>query len=316
MILDLAFFFLDMITLLSTIFSILGIIQFVLGNFANGFIALVNCIDWDKRQKISSTDVIVTAMAVSRIVLFCVMLIHWYYILLHPALYSLKVRTIFHVAWTISNHYSTWLATSLSIFYLLKIVNFSSLTFLHLKWRVKSVVLMMLLGTSFILVLQVVVISVSGTMQRSEFEGNFTQKTKLRDILWLSHVTLLILGNLTPFTMFLISFLLPIFSLWKHLRKMQLNGKGFQDPCTKVHIKAMQTVISFLLLFAFYFLVLIISIWRPKKLHEEPFLLLFPTIEVIYPSVHSFILIWGNRKLTQAFLLFLWQLGCWLKERK
>ena len=175
---------------------------------------------------------------------------------------------------------------------------------------------MMLLGTSFILVLQVVVISVSGTMQRSEFEGNFTQKTKLRDILWLSHVTLLILGNLTPFTMFLISFLLPIFSLWKQLRKMQLNGKGFQDPCTKVHIKAMQTVISFLLLFAFYFLVLIISIWRPKKLHEEPFLLLFPTVKVIYPSVHSFILIWGNRKLTQAFLLFLWQLGCWLKERK
>ncbi|XFG00649.1 hypothetical protein AB1E19_004273 [Capra hircus] len=265
-----------MITLLSTIFSILVIIQFVLGNFANGFLDLVSCVDWVKRQKISSTDVIVTAMAVSRIVLLCVMLIHWYYILLHPALYGFKIRTIVHVVWTISNHYSTWLATSLSIFYLLKIANFSSLTFLHLKLRVK-----------------IVVISVSGTMQ------NFTQKTKLRDILWLSHVTPLILGNLKPFTM-----------------KMQLNGKGFQVPRTKIHTKAMQTVISFLLLFAFYFLVLIISIWSPKKLHEEPFLLLFPTVEVIYPSVHSFILIWGNRKLTQAFLLFLRQLGCWLKDRK
>ena len=305
-----------MITLLSTIFSILGIIQFVLGNFANGFIALANCIDWVKRQKISSTDGIVTAVAVSRIVLLYVMVIHWYLILLNPALYSLKVRTIVRVAWTISNHYSTWLATSLSIFYLLKIANFSSLPFLHLKLRVKSVILMMLLGASFILVLQVVVISINGTMQRSEYEGNFTQKTKLRDILWLSHVTLFILGNLIPFTMSLTSFLLLIFSLWKHLRKMQLNGKEFQDPSTKVHIKAMQAVISFLLLFAFYFLVLIISIWSPKKLHEEPFLLLFPTVEVIYPSVHSFILIWGNRKLTQAFLLFLWQLRCWLKDRK
>ena len=116
----LGFFFLDMIALLSTVFSILVIIQFVLGNFASGFIALVNCIAWVKRQKISSTDAIVTAMAVSRIVLLCVMLIHWYYILLHPALYSLKVRIIVHIAWIVSSHYSTWLATSLSIFYVLK----------------------------------------------------------------------------------------------------------------------------------------------------------------------------------------------------
>ena len=199
-----------MITLLWTIFSILVLTEFVLGNFAHGLTALVNCIDWVKRQKISSADGILTALAVCRIVLLWTILINWYATRYNPALYSLKVRTIVHVAWTISNHYSTWLATSLSIFYLLKIANFSSLTFLHLKWRVKSVVLMMLLGTSFILVLQVVVISVSGTMQRSEFEGNFTRKTKLRDILWLSHVTLLILGNLTPFTMSLISFLLPI----------------------------------------------------------------------------------------------------------
>ena len=304
-----------MIALLSTVFSILVIIQFVLGNFASGFIALVNCIAWVKRQKISSTDAIVTAMAVSRIVLLCVMLIHWYYILLHPALYSLKVRTIVHVAWTISNHYSTWLATSLSIFYLLKIANFSSLTFLHLKWRVKSVVLMMLLGTSFILVLQVVVISVSGTMQRSEFEGNFTRKAKLRDILWLSQVTLLILGNLTPFTMFLIFFLLPIFSLWKHLRKMQLNGKRSQDPSTKVHIKAMQTVISFLFLFATYTLTVILTIWNSNELQKDLVQMLFQALAITYPSIHSFILIWTNRKLTQTFLSFLWQPRCWLKVK-
>ena len=219
-----------MITLLSTIFSILVIIQFVLGNFANGFLDLVSWVDWVKRQKISSTDVIVTAMAVSRIVLLCVMLIHWYYILLHPALYGFKIRTIVHVVWTISNHYSTWLATSLSIFYLLKIANFSSLTFLHLKLRVKSVVFMMLLGTSFILVLQVVVISVSGTMQRSEFERNFTQKTKLRDILWLSHVTPLILGNLKPFTMSLISFMLPISSLWNISGRCSSMAKDSKFP--------------------------------------------------------------------------------------
>lgn len=36
---------------------------------------------------------------------------------------------------------------------------------------------------------------------------------------------------------------------------MQLSGKGPQDPSTKVHIKAMQTVFYFL--FAIYLLVLV-----------------------------------------------------------
>ena len=153
------FFFLDMLTLLLDIFSILVMTEFVLGNFASGFIALVNCIDWVKRQKVSSADGILTALAVSRIGLLWVILLNWYLIMFNPVLHSLKVRIIVYVAWTVSNHYSIWLATSLSIFYLFKITNFSSLIFPHLKWRVKSVVLMLMLGTSFVLVFQVVVVA-------------------------------------------------------------------------------------------------------------------------------------------------------------
>ena len=62
--------------------------------------------------------------------------------------------------------------------------------------------------------------------------------------------------NLICFTMSLTCFLLLTVSLWKHLKKMQLSGKGSPDSSTKVHIKAMQTVISFLLLFAIHFLAL------------------------------------------------------------
>ncbi|XP_057560109.1 taste receptor type 2 member 31-like [Hippopotamus amphibius kiboko] len=309
-------FFLYIITLLLSIFSILVMTQFVLGNFASGFIALVNCIDWVKRQKISSVDGILTALAVSRIGLLWVMLLNWYAIVFNPALYNLKGRIFAYVAWTVSNHCSTWLATSLSMFYVFKIAHFSSRIFLHLKWRVESVVHMILLGASFFLVFHVTVVSINETLQRNVYEGNITQKTKLRDILQLSHVTLFTVADLIPFSMSLTSFLLLIFSLLRHLGKMQLNDKGSQDPSTKVHTKAMQTVISFLLLFAIYFLTLIISVWSSNKLRKEPFLLLFLAVEITYPSVHSFILIWGNRKLAQAFLLFLWQLGCWLKDRK
>ncbi|KAG5212513.1 hypothetical protein JEQ12_014942 [Ovis aries] len=290
-----------MITLLSTIFSILVIIQFILRNFANGFLALVSCIDWVKRQKISSIDVIVTAMAVSRIVLLCVMLIHWYYVLLHPALYGFKIRTIVHVAWTISNHYSTWLATSLSIFYF----HFSSLIFLHPKWRVKSVALMMMLGTSLILFIQVAVLSIGEAIQIKEYEGNATQKTKLRDILHLSNVTLFTLTNFIPFSMSLTSFLLLIFSLWKHLRKMQLN-----DPSSKAHVRAMIMAMPFLILLAIHFLSHLMTTFHHNVMQSELAFMLAEALGTIYPSVHSFVLILGNDKLRKASLLVLWQLRC------
>ena len=305
--------FLDMITLVSRIISILMVTEFGLGNFVNGFIALVNCNDWLRKQKVSSADGILTALAVCRIVLLWTILINWYATRYNPALYSLRI--VICVAWTVSNHFSNWLATSLSIFYLFKIANFSSLIFLHLKWRVKSVVLMMMLGTSAILFFQVAVLSIDETIQTSEYERNITEKTKLRDILHLSNMTLLTLTNFIPFTMSLISFLLLIFFLWKHLRKMQLNGKRSQDPSTKVHIKAMQTVISFLFLFATYMLTVILTIWNSNELQKELVQMLFQALAITYPSIHSFILIWTNRKLTQTFLSFLWQPRCWLKVK-
>ena len=181
-----------MIIFRSNIISILLMTEFVLGNFASGLIALVNCNDWIKRPKISA-DGILTALAVCRIVLLWTILINWYATMYNPALYSL--RTVIRVAWTVSNHFSNWLATSLSIFYLFKIANFSSLIFLHLKWRVKSVVLMMMLGASLFLFFQVAVLSIGEAIQTNEYEGNTTQKTKLRDILHLSNVTLFTLTS-------------------------------------------------------------------------------------------------------------------------
>ncbi|XP_019600268.2 taste receptor type 2 member 46 [Rhinolophus sinicus] len=303
-----------MISLLRIIFSILLMTEFVLGNLANVFIALVNCIEWIKRRKISSADGILTALAVSRIGLLWEIVGNWYATMFSPALRSIEERIILQTIWTISNHFNLWLATSLSIFYLLKIANFSSLLFLHLKWKVKRVVPMILLGTLVFLVFHLAVTNIS--MQMNKYEGNISWKTNLQDIVQLSDRTVFTLANIIPFTTSLTSFVLLIFSLWKHLKKTQFSGKGSRDPSTKVHIRAMQTVISFLLLFAIYFVTLIVSVWSSNTLQNKPLLMLYEVLGVLYPSGHSFILIWGNKKLRQVFLSFLWQLRCWLKERK
>ncbi|XP_059537107.1 putative taste receptor type 2 member 33 [Myotis daubentonii] len=305
-----------MMSLFLSILSTLVIAGFVLGNFANGFIALVNCIDWVKRQKISCADRILTGLAVSRIGLLWVIIFHWYANLFNPALYSLRVRTVAAIVWVVSNHFSLWLATSLSIFYLLKIANFSSLFFLHLKWRAKRVVLMVLWGSLVFLVFRLAVLNIDEEMKMSEYKGNITWKTNLRNIIHLSNLTIFTLVNFIPFSVSLTAFLLLIFSLWKHLKRMQLSGKETQDLSTKVHVRAMQTVISFLLLFAIYFVTLIISVWSFYNPQNIPVFLCFQVLALAYVSGHSLILIWGNKKLNQDFLSALWQVRCWLKEWK
>nr|XP_005570207.1 PREDICTED: taste receptor type 2 member 46 [Macaca fascicularis] len=306
----------DMITFLPIIFFILVVVTFVIGNFANGFIALVNSTEWVKRQKISFADQILTALAVSRIGLLWVLLLHWYSVVLNPAFYSVEVRTTTYNVWAVTSHFSNWFATCLSIFYLLKIANFSNLMFLHLKRRVKSVILVMLLGPLLFLVCHLFVINMNEIVQTKEYEGNMTGKIKLRSAMYLSDATVTTLVNLVPFTLTLISFLLLVCSLFKHLKKMQLHGKGSQDPSTKVHIKALQTVISFLLLCAIYFVFLIISALSFESRDNKPVFMICEAVTFSYPSTHPFILIWGNKKLKRTFLSVLWNVRYWVKGQK
>ncbi|XP_007953217.1 taste receptor type 2 member 19-like [Orycteropus afer afer] len=302
------------LSLLQGIVATLLLVELILGHVANGFIALVYCIDWIKRQKISSADIILTALAVSRIGLLWVILISWYAMTFNSFMCRLKVVIV--IAWVVTNHFSMWLATCLSIFYLLKIANFSNLIFLHLKWKVERLILVIMFGTLVILGFQLAIVIRGENMWKDDYEGNLTLKTKLCDIEHLSYLVGFNLAVFLPFTTSLTSLLLLIFSLGKHLKKMQLNGKGLQDPSTKAHVKAMQTVISFLLLFATYVLCLIISSWSSKMQQSKQITMFCQAIGIIYPSNHSFILILVNQKLRQASLSVLWWMRCWLKERK
>nr|XP_037846059.1 taste receptor type 2 member 50 [Chlorocebus sabaeus] len=299
-----------MIPFLHIFFSVLILVLFVLGNFANGFIALVNFIDWVKRKKISLADQILTALAVSRVALLWALLLNWYLTESNPGFYSVELRITSYNAWVVTNHFSMWLAASLSIFYLLKIANFSNLSFLNLKRRIRSIILVILLGSLLFLVCHLLAVNMDENMWTEEDEGNMTGKMKLRNAAHLSYMTVTTLWSFIPFTLSLISFLMLIFSLCKHLKKMQLHGEGSRDPSTTVHIKALQTLISFLLLCAIFFLFLIISIWSPRRLQNEPVFMVCRAVGNIYLSFDSFVLIWRTKKLKHIFVLILCQIRC------
>nr|XP_012604701.2 taste receptor type 2 member 13 [Microcebus murinus] len=289
---------------LQHIFNLIIIAEFMLGNLSNGFIVLINCIDWVNKRKLSLVDKILIILAISRIGLIWEMLINWFATLYRPALVvaATELRLVIFT-WVVSNHFSLWLATILSVFYLLKIATFSSPTFLYLQWRVKKVILTILLGSLIFLILNLIQMNMHIKDWVDKYERNTTWNFNTSDFVTF---TLLVRFTMTvftliPFTVALIAFLLLIFSLWKHLQKMQLSFKGHREPRTRAHINALKTVILFLLLYATSFLSFLIS-WLSVTNQAKLVHMLCQTIGIIYPSIHSFVLILGNSKLRQACL--------------
>ncbi|XP_038174231.1 taste receptor type 2 member 140-like [Arvicola amphibius] len=289
-------------------------LEFLMGTLGNAFTVLVNIIDWVKRRKISLIDQILTTLAISRIAFFSSLTANLFLYERYRAI--IMTSTIVRLSstfWTVTNHFSIWLATCLSIFYFLKIAIFSNSIFLHLKWRVKKMVSGTLLASLLFLFLNILVANthidvfiyrIEANTSFSAISSNYSQI--LRHILLLNTMFTLI-----PFTVTLSVFVLLIFSLWRHLKSMQYNAKGSRDVSTAAHIKALQIVVSFLLLYAFYFLSLLLQYCNIKYKQKNLVSLLSWVIGVAFPSGHSCVLILGNTKLRQTFISMVW----WLRYR-
>ncbi|XP_006164888.1 taste receptor type 2 member 14-like [Tupaia chinensis] len=301
----------------STLTIILSV-QFMIGNVGNGFIALVNGIDWAKRRKISSADRILTALAISRIGQLWSVFTNWCLSVFNPLLVtSGKVFRTLHATWVVTNHFSIWLATCLSVFYFFKIANFSNSAFLYLKWRVKKVISVGLLVTLVPLAFNVALTTTHINVLFSECNRNMTCSSSFSNLPQFVSLLLIINSMFTfiPFAVTLTTFLLLIFSLWKHLRTMQRDAQGPRDASTKAHITALQSVITFLLLYAILFLSYFIPVLISYSVNENLILMISQTTAITFPSGHSCVLILGNNKLRQAFLSGPWGLRWMFKRR-
>ncbi|KAM6162657.1 taste receptor type 2 member 10 [Erethizon dorsatum] len=287
----------------------------VLGVLGNGFIGLANCIDCVKKKKFSLICFILTGLAISRICVIWIIILDGYVKVFSPDTYIFNNFTYFiSYLWAICNHSSISFTTGLSIFYFLKIANFSHSIFLWLKRRINTVftLLMGCLLLSFIFhFLQVVKIAND-------------HKVKYRNTSWQLYVHnrefffghfFVNLGIISFFIVSVITCFLLIFSLWRHHKQMQLNVAGFRDFNTEAHVKAVKVLISFIILYALYFIGIIIEISRAIVTESKP-LFLFGLINIaISPCVHSFILILGNSQLKQTSLRVVKQLKCCEKRQ-
>lgn len=303
-----------MVAVIVIILGVILAVEFIIGNISNGFIALVNSLDWIKKRKMKTCDQILTALAISRLGMlwsvFLPKLIFAYY----PALEKTKkVSKIMHNSRIVSNHFSIWFATSLSIFYFLKIAMFSNSAFLYFKWRAKKVLTMTMLVSLGLLFSNIALSNMKIDLWFKGYKENKTSNSSLGEFaqaFWIFLFTDTVF-MMIPFTVSLVTFLLLIFSLWRHLRRMQLSAVGSRDASSKAHFRCLQTMIVFLVLCSIFFFSLLLQIWSFALKGRYLITMVSQVFSISYPSGHSCVLILTNNKLRQASLHTL----CWLQYR-
>nr|XP_004672397.2 taste receptor type 2 member 140-like [Jaculus jaculus] len=290
-------------------FSIILIVEFIIGSLINGFIVLVNCMDWVRRRKISSVDQILTALAISRIVLLWLVVTSILLSLHRSVKVTSKMVRMINIFWIVTNHFNLWLSTNLSIFYVLKIIHFPNSVFLYLKRRVMKVVSVTLLLSLVLLLVNIVEINTQIDVWVDLSKRNLSYNSSSRKSAQVSKLTLTnTLFTCIPFTVSLKAFLLLIISLRKHHKKVQRNAQGCRDPSTTAHVRALKTMFAFLLIYTIFLFSNLMQIHIFELLDKRVVIFTGMTVGLAFPLGHSCILIFGNHKLRQAALLVLWWL--------
>ncbi|XP_044528097.1 taste receptor type 2 member 7-like [Gracilinanus agilis] len=291
--------------------------EFILGILLNGFIAMVNCIDWVRSKTLSTSDLILVGLAISRIGLLCVIM--WNSYLFINGLYVAttdRVRIV-DILLMLMHNSSIWFATVLSIFYFLKIANFSNPLFLWMKWRINRIIYMLLGGPliiSFFLGFPMMerMYYYASNLSR-ERERNVSQEVQENKTMLIMFQLLFSLLGLIPFALTLVSLSLFNFSLWRHTQQMQLNATGSRDPNIEAHVRAMKTMSSFLILFLLYHIGFFLNYWSYVLGKSKMLSILGISVMLLYPFGHSLILIPWNSKLRKVVLRLWWKTRCYQK---
>ncbi|NWI86639.1 TA2R7 protein, partial [Pitta sordida] len=279
----------------------------------NAFIVSVICISWVKKKTLNSNEKILLVLGCSRIGYLCISWIYSFISIIYPK--CLLVHTIFQLvngADNIFNFFNLWVSACLCIFYCIKIANFRNSFFIYLKAKIDRMVPGLLLGSVlFSLVFSIIVYNAMDKVLCKNL--NFTSQGRLckTNIRMEEHFfpIYFFTGFLfaIAFMAVIFSALLLLFSLWRHKRNMQTNS--MRDLSMDAHIKAMKSILSFLVMYSIHFLILILLLIYSftSQIH-----MMFPIYVFlnVYPGVHSLILIFSNPKLEKILIRILSCVKC------
>ncbi|NWW17462.1 TA2R9 protein, partial [Falcunculus frontatus] len=283
------------------------------GMWINAFLVCVLCIAWVKKKALNSNEKILLLLGCSR---FCYLCFSWVYAFLsiiypnylhfHPII---QLLTSFP---TFFNYSNLWVSACLCVFYCIKIANFRNKFFIYLKVKIDRIVPWLLLGSGILaLAVSIIIYDFAETVQNNNLNftclGNFWEEGIRMDKHFFSSFFLVGFGYAASFMAVVFSAVFLLFSLWRHKHKMQTNSMN--SLSMDAHIRAMKSILSFVVMYSINFVCLILTIIYAKK-NENIMALLISIYLYAFPGVHSLILIFSNPKLEKALLKILSCVKC------
>ncbi|KAM6438953.1 taste receptor type 2 member 40-like [Rhynochetos jubatus] len=294
-------------------------IEVVVGVTGNGFITAVNITNWIKSKKISSADMILIFLSTSRFILQVTILMHIHSLYFADEFKLASVYKAFGAVWMFVNHASLWFSTWLYVLYCVKIINVAHWLLLQIKLRIAGMVPWLLLGSLVISsVTSLPLLWITPSTYLCSSTGNCRENSTAYITDWnRSHFYLLLLyfvGCFFPLVLSVVTSALLITSLWKHTKKMQCYVNTFRDPLIDVHLNAIKSIISFLILYISSFVAQILLILSTSQSKDVVKVAVSLVVAGAYPSMHTIILIIVNSKLKLAFRMLCLHFECHLEN--
>nr|XP_009930301.1 PREDICTED: taste receptor type 2 member 40-like [Opisthocomus hoazin] len=309
---------------MSTFFTLLFLTIAVIGSMAgllgNGTILAVSSISCIRSKILSHFDMIMIFLSLSRFFLQAWMMLDLFLSLFCKTYYYeenflVTSRTVF----VFLNYSSLWFSAWLSVFYCTKVANFTQSLFFWLKQRISSLMPWMLITSTLFSLATSLPFSWDVYNVYNNFTSpvNTTNSSEMRVTMKASLFSFVLLcntGTALPLTVFIVSSILLIRSLWIHTRQMQNNASGFRDPSLEAHIRAIKSLFSFLILYVTNFIsvfLILYNIFPPLSLGEAICTAVIPAC----PAGHSMILIWSNPKFRKVPARILQHANCHIRTR-
>ncbi|NXM89636.1 T2R41 protein, partial [Oenanthe oenanthe] len=205
---------------------------------------------------------------------------------------------------TFLNYSNLWVSACLCGFYCIKIANVRNSFFNYLKVKIDRMVPWLLLGSGVsALAIGIVTYDLNEIMQSNNLNftcpGNFWEAIIRIEKHFFPSLFLAGFGYTSSFMAVIFSAIFLLFSLWRHKHKMQTNS--MKDLSVEAHIRAMKSILSFLVMYSINFVCLVLTIFYTMT-NENIVTLLLSIYLYAFPGVHSLILIFSNPKLEKSLL--------------
>ncbi|XP_053328047.1 taste receptor type 2 member 40-like [Spea bombifrons] len=279
-----------------------GIFSWLSGLLLNCWILSVNTKDYRAGIRLSPCDQLLTLMGSANLVLQTALSAD--IVLLTFRSYSAYVTQVHRKILSVQMFLislSLWLTVWLSVYYCLRIVNFTHGLLFTLKMRISAflprLLVFSVVHSFFIAIPSVWTISVK--VLPSPFQNMTLNSTINRTDLSMDfhYFMVIFLGCIIPLSLTLIPIGATLRSLWKHTRRMKKNDFG--RPQIQAHVTAARTMILLTILYVMFYVASISVLScsfniRSIEMHFSWFFIMF------YPTTQSIVLIAGNSKLRKA----------------